>query len=186
MGKRPHRLAQQVESHFCVFVCQQFRNLPGLASNPSGQNIGPPGVGKTMLAQAIGYEAIKQGFVVCYRSIFDLVRDFLADDALQQRDRVLNQYIKPDLTIIDDMGLRALPKHSAEYLLEVIMRRYETRSTIMTSNRPLEDWGKLLQDVPTAGAVLDRFLHHATVVTITGESYRLKDAALAKSKPKES
>ncbi len=59
---------------------------------------------------------------------------------------------------------RALPKHSGEYLLEVIMRRYETRSTIMTSNRPLEDWGKLLQDVPTAGAVLDRFLHHATIV----------------------
>ncbi len=68
-----------------------------------------------------------------------------------------------------------------EYLLEVIMRRYETRSTIMTSNRPLEDWGKLLQDVPTAGAVLDRFLHHATVFAITGESYRLKDSALDKT-----
>lgn len=145
--------------------------------------IGPPGVGKTMLAQALGYEAIKQGFTVCYRSIFDLVRDFLAEDALQQRDRVLKQYIKPDLTIIDDMGLRALPKHAGEYLLEVIMRRYETRSTIMTSNRPLEDWGKLLQDVPTAGAVLDRFLHHATIIAITGESYRLKDTALAKTKP---
>jgi DNA replication protein DnaC len=76
--------------------------------------IGPPGVGKTMLAQAIGYEAIKQGFTVCYRSIFDLVRDFLADDALQQRDRVLNQYIKPDLTIIDDMGLKSLPARSGE------------------------------------------------------------------------
>ncbi|MGD1032579.1 MAG: IS21-like element helper ATPase IstB [Opitutaceae bacterium] len=144
--------------------------------------IGPPGVGKTHLAQAIGYEAIKQGFLVRYRSIFDLVRDFLADDALQQRDRVLQQYIKPDLVIIDDMGLRALPKHSGEYLLEVIMRRYETRSTIMTSNRPLEDWGKLLQDVPTAGAVLDRFLHHAAVIAITGQSYRLKDSAIAKAK----
>jgi len=143
--------------------------------------IGPPGTGKTHLAQAIGFEAIKQGFTVCYRSIFDLVRDFLAQDALQQRDRVLQAYLKSDLLIIDDMGLRALPKHSGEYLLEVIMRRYETRSTIMTSNRPLEDWGKLLQDVPTAGAVLDRFLHHATVISITGESYRLKDTALAKT-----
>jgi len=143
--------------------------------------IGPPGTGKTHLAQAIGYEAIKQGFTVCYRSIFDLVRDFLAEDALQQRDRVLHPYLKSDLLIIDDMGLRTLPKHSSEYLLEVIMRRYETRSTIMTSNRPLEDWGKLLQDVPTAGAVLDRFLHHATVFAITGESYRLKDTALAKT-----
>ena len=143
--------------------------------------IGPPGTGKTHLAQAIGYEAIKQGFTVCYRSIFDLVRDFLSEDALAERDRLLKPYLKSDLLIVDDMGLRALPKHSGEYLLEVIMRRYETRSTIMTSNRPLEDWGKLLQDVPTAGAVLDRFLHHATVISITGESYRLKDTALAKT-----
>jgi len=74
------------------------------------------------------------------------------------------------------MGLKQLPKHSGEYLLEVIMRRYENRSTIMTSNRPLEEWGKLLCDVPTAGAIIDRFLHHAQVVAITGKSYRVKEA----------
>jgi DNA replication protein DnaC len=74
------------------------------------------------------------------------------------------------------MGLKQLPKHSGEYLLEVIMRRYENRSTIMTSNRPLEEWGKLLSDVPTAGAIIDRFLHHAQVIAITGKSYRVKEA----------
>jgi DNA replication protein DnaC len=143
--------------------------------------VGPPGVGKTHLAQAIGYEAIKQGFLVRYRSIFDLVADFLSEEALAQRNRLLRGYLKPDLLIIDDMGLKQLPKHAGEYLLEVIMRRYENRATIMTSNRPLEDWGKLLQDVPTAGAILDRFLHHAHVIAITGKSYRLKDSALAKT-----
>jgi len=115
--------------------------------------------------------------VVKYRSIFDLVADFLSEEALAQRDRVLKQYLKPDLLIIDDMGLKQLPKHAGEYLLEVIMRRYETRSTVMTSNRPIEDWGKLLQDVPTASAILDRFLHHAQIFAIKGQSYRLKDAA---------
>jgi hypothetical protein len=133
-------------------------------------------VGKTALAQALGYEAIKAGFVVFYRSIFDLVRDFMKDEAFNQQDKTLRQYLKPDLLIIDDMGLKALPKHSGEYLLEVVMRRHENRSTIMTSNRPLEEWGKLLNDVPTAGAILDRFLHHAQVIAITGKSYRIKNA----------
>ena len=124
----------------------------------------------------IGYEAIKMNFLVLYRSIFDLVRDFMKDEAFNQQDKTLRKYLKPDLVIIDDMGLKQLPKHSGEYLLEVIMRRYENRSTIMTSNRPLEEWGKLLCDVPTAGAILDRFLHHAQIIAITGKSYRVKEA----------
>ena len=79
-------------------------------------------------------------------------------------------------TLVDDMGLKQLPKRSGEYLFEIIMRRYENRSTLMTSNRPLEDWGKLIGDVPSATAILDRFLHHAEVIAMNGKSYRLKNA----------
>jgi DNA replication protein DnaC len=105
-----------------------------------------------------------------------VVRDFLHEEALSD-DKVLSKYLKPDLVIIDDMGMKQLPKRSGEYLFEIIMRRYETRSTMMTSNRPLEDWGKLVGDVPSATAILDRFLHHAEVVSITGKSYRLRNQA---------
>jgi DNA replication protein DnaC len=136
--------------------------------------LGPPGTGKSFLAQAIGYLAIKQGLLVLYRSIFDVVRDFLHDEAVEGQEKVLAGYLKPDLLIVDDMGMKQLPKRSGEYLFEIIMRRYETRSTMMTSNRPLEDWGKLIGDVPSATAILDRFLHHAEIVTITGKSYRLR------------
>jgi DNA replication protein DnaC len=82
-------------------------------------------------------------FQVIYRSIFDLVRDFMKDEAFNQRDKTLRRYLNPELLIIDDFGLKQLPRNSGEHLFEVIMRRYENRSTIMTSNRPLEEWGKL-------------------------------------------
>jgi len=146
--------------------------------------LGPPGTGKSHLVQALGYQAIKSGYTVRYRSIFDVVRDFLHDEAFAGQDKVLARYLKPDLLIIDDMGIKQLPKRSGEYLFEIIMRRYEAKSTIMTSNRPLEDWGKLVGDVPSATAILDRFLHHAEIFTITGRSYRLKDRAIDKSKNK--
>lgn len=137
--------------------------------------VGPPGVGKSFLVQALGYQAIKQGFLVLYRSIFDVVRDFLHDEALGGDDKALARYLKPDLVIIDDMGMKQLPRRSGEVLFEIIMRRYENRSTVMTSNRPLEDWGKLIGDVPSATAILDRFLHHATIIAIAGKSYRLRN-----------
>jgi len=135
--------------------------------------LGPPGVGKSFLVQAIGYQAIKSGYVVYYRSIFDLVRDFLQDEVLGGDEKLMARYLKPDLLIIDDFGMKQLPKRSGEVLFEIIMRRYELKSTMMTSNRPLEDWGKLIGDVPAATAILDRFLHHADVIQIDGKSYRL-------------
>ena len=142
---------------------------------------GSPGVGKSHLAQAIGAEAVKAGFVVLYRSIFDLVRELLVQETQAGESRLLNKYLKPDLLIIDDMGLKILPPKSGEILLEIIMRRYENRSTMMTSNRPIEEWGKLLSDVPAASAILDRLLHHAEIIPINGRSYRLKEGAEEKT-----
>jgi len=141
---------------------------------------GPPGTGKSHICQALGLQAIKAGFTVLYRSVFDLVRDFLQDEAFSGEDRMLRKYLKPDLLIVDDMGMKQLPKKSGEFLFEVIMRRHEVRSTVMTSNRPIEDWGKLLGDVPSATAILDRFLQHTEIITFAGRSYRLKNRACRK------
>ncbi len=119
--------------------------------------MGPPGTGKTHIAQAIGYAAVKQGRSVLYRSIFDVVRDFLHEEAIDEDHKALVRYLKPDLLIIDDMGMKQLPKRSGEYFFEIIMRRHQIKSTMMTSNRPLEpppvspargpptDWGELVQ-----------------------------------------
>lgn len=144
--------------------------------------IGPPGLGKSHLAQAIGYQAIKAGFHVLYTSIFDLVRELQADLSPAEMNRTLTRYLKPDLLIIDDMGLKVLPAKSGEVMLEVVMRRYEMRSTLMTSNRPIEEWGKLLNDVPASSAILDRLLHHADIIEVSGRSYRLQQAAHNKNK----
>ena len=144
--------------------------------------VGPPGTGKSHLVQALGMAAIRSGFTVYYRSIFDTVRDFLQDEAMAGHEKVLQRYLKPDVLIIDDMGMKQLPKRSGEYLFEIVMRRHEVKSTLMTSNRPLEEWGKLIGDVASASAILDRFLHHAELIQITGRSYRLENREKA---PKE-
>ena len=145
--------------------------------------VGPPGTGKSHVAQGIGLAVIKAGYTVLYRSIFDAVRDLLHDEAFEGHEKVMARYLKPDLLILDDMGMKQLPKRSGEYLFEIIMRRHEVRSTMMTSNRPLEDWGKLIGDVPAATAILDRLLEDAEVIQFTGKSYRLRGKPNASAKP---
>ena len=152
--------------------------------------LGPPGTGKSHICQSVGRAVIKAGFTVLYRSIFDVVRDFLHEAAFQDDDKTLTRYLKPDLLIIDDMGMKQLPKRSGECLFEIILRRHELRSTMMTSNRPLQDWGKLIGDVPAASAILDRFLEHAELIQIKGKSYRLRnresrDKEASKAQPDE-
>ncbi len=129
-------------------------------------------------AQQIWQDLVSEsGFTGSYSSVKRFVRRLA--EALNESDKVTRRYLRPDLLIIDDMGLKRLPKQSGEYFFEIIMRRYELRSMIMTSNRPLEEWGKLVGDILTATAILDRFLSRAEIIQITGKSYRLKDKAVA-------
>jgi len=136
--------------------------------------LGPPGDGKSHLAQAIGHAAIQQGYRVLYREAHLLLEE-LADATLDgKRKEHVEMLATVPLLILDDLGMRKLPVTAAEELLEIIMRRYERASTLITSNRPVEDWGKLLGDSAAVSAMLDRLLHHGHVLECGPRSWRTK------------
>jgi DNA replication protein DnaC len=141
--------------------------------------LGPPGTGKSHIAQAIGHAAIQQGHRVIYREAHLLLEE-LAEAAIDgtRAQRAADLAAIP-LLIIDDLGMRKLPHSAAEDLLELVMRRYERASTILTSNRPVEDWGKVLGDNAAVSAMLDRLLHHAHVLKCGPRSYRTNRADLS-------
>lgn len=140
--------------------------------------LGNAGVGKSHVAQAIGMAAIHAGFRVLYREAHVLFEDLLLASATNERTEAIATYSEIPLLIIDDLGMRKLPANAAEDLLEIIMRRYERTSTILTSNRPL-DWPKLFGDTPAVAAFLDRLMHHSHLIEIRGKSYRLHEHSVA-------
>lgn len=141
--------------------------------------LGPPGTGKSHLAQALGQAIIQQGHKVLYRETHSLL-DELSDAVLDgRRKKYLEWVVSMPLLIIDDLGMRKLPATAAEDLLEIIMRRYERSSTIITSNRPVEDWGKLLGDTAAVTAMLDRLLHHGHVLKFGPRSWRTRSEVVS-------
>ena len=138
--------------------------------------LGPGGAGKSHLAQAIGQAAILQGHKVLYRETHILLEQVAEATMAGRRKQYMESISTAALLIIDDFGMRKLPPTAAEDLLEIVMRRYERASTLLTSNRPVDDWGKILGDVAAVGAMLDRLLHHGHVLKCGPKSWRTKTA----------
>ena len=141
--------------------------------------LGPGGSGKSHIAQALGQSAIQQNYRVLYRETHVLLDNLAEAVAEGTRKEFMDEMSSVPLLIIDDFGMRKLPHTAAEDLLEIIMRRYERASTLLTSNRPVEDWGKLLGDVAAVTAMLDRILHHGHVLKCGPRSWRTKVAVAA-------
>lgn len=136
---------------------------------------GPSGVGKSYLAQSVGYEAIKRGYRVLSASTHRLLGDLFASRADGSYPRRLQRLVSTDLLILDDFGLRVVTATGAEDLYEIVQRRYERGSIVLTSNRAPSKWAEVFGDPLLATAALDRLTHHSHVTTIMGESYRQRE-----------
>jgi len=144
--------------------------------------IGPPGTGKSHVAKALATSAVQRGFKVLYREAHQLIEDITEARQIGSFQKLRSQIRSAELLLIDDLFLRKLPAHAGDELADVLMARYEKASTIITSNRPLDDWTRLLGDVVVVTPLLDRLMHHGHLLKFEGKSWRLKEAAARAAK----
>jgi DNA replication protein DnaC len=149
--------------------------------------IGAPGTGKSHVAKTVAHAAIQTGYKVVYREAHVFFEDLFESDQLKRRKKVTKLFSETDLLVIDDLFLRKnIPEQAADDLVEIILNRYTARkSSLLTSNRPLDDWGKLLGDNAASSVILDRLLHRGHLLKFEGRSYRLKEASIRLSENRQ-
>jgi DNA replication protein DnaC len=154
------------------------RELAGLSFVERAHNVvilGPPGVGKTHLAVALGFKAVEASYSVLFLTLETLMTRLTKADSENRLEQTLKQLTYPKLLIIDELGYLPLSRFEASLFFRLIVRRYERASLIITSNKSFLDWGEIFNDHVLATAILDRLLHHSTTLNIKGESFRLKE-----------
>ena len=138
--------------------------------------IGPNGVGKTTLARNLAHQAVRAGHTALFTTAAAMLNDLAAQDGDLALKRRLNRYVRPTLLVIDEIGYLAYGNRHADLLFEIVSRRYELKATVVTTNRPFSEWGEVFPNAPCVVSLIDRLIHHAEIISIQGESYRLKEA----------